>query len=310
MASPTQSITTSTPRFPVRARISLATSCVWWLSTTSAPNTRARSSFASLPDVTHTRTERLADRERRQRNAPTNPANEDLVVSRTFARVTTIRHAVSVARGMRQRWRRNAPRYRQHVRSRDHERLGQRARAVLSQNRVREAQRIVSGATVLASAIAHPGIHGDASPTRTTSPSDRPRPRCLCNPSRESTPWMRTLGTPFTTERSRWSSAAAQTRTARHPSAIQAPGVGAETQLIESAMSVDRQCSHQLPRPLYSAKLARAMALHVAVRRNAASTRKCVRAVRRIPVTGPRNDSDQGVPRSENRSSRRRSLDG
>ena len=47
VASPTFSITTSTPRFAVSARISAATLWVVWLIVTSAPRSRARASFSS-----------------------------------------------------------------------------------------------------------------------------------------------------------------------------------------------------------------------------------------------------------------------
>src|SRR5688500_721296 len=54
VASPTESTTTSTPRFCVLARISFPTSMPRWLIVASAPSATARASFASLPEVTVT----------------------------------------------------------------------------------------------------------------------------------------------------------------------------------------------------------------------------------------------------------------
>ena len=84
---PTMSTTTSTPRFCVRARISFPTSTPRWLSVSSAPSATARSSFASLPEVTaRTRAEQLArSGAHAERDAAADPPDQH-VVARPHAR--------------------------------------------------------------------------------------------------------------------------------------------------------------------------------------------------------------------------------
>src|SRR6185312_14132454 len=100
VAWPTVSTTTSAPRLPVLARTSRATSWVRWLNAASAPNPSARSSFVSLPDVTHTRAPcSFAICSAARATPPPIPQINTRSPSRTAARVTIIRQAVSMANG-------------------------------------------------------------------------------------------------------------------------------------------------------------------------------------------------------------------
>src|SRR5256885_762002 len=79
VASPTCSMTTSTPRRFVRRLISSAMSWVWWLITWKAPSARARSTFASEPAVAKTRApaDRTVSR-RRPIHSPTYDFTRDI----------------------------------------------------------------------------------------------------------------------------------------------------------------------------------------------------------------------------------------
>ncbi len=100
VASPTESSTTFTPRPPRSRRSSFGTSSDAWFSVTSAPSARARSSLASLDDVTITVAPRSFAIPSAARATPP-PMPQISTVSPGFvaARVTTIRHAVRCTSG-------------------------------------------------------------------------------------------------------------------------------------------------------------------------------------------------------------------
>ena len=96
VASPTCSMTTSTPRLFVSRLISAAMSCRWWLITSDAPSARARSSLSSdaggrehARAVQERRSESPPGRRRCRRRAPARPRR-----AAACARVISMCHAV------------------------------------------------------------------------------------------------------------------------------------------------------------------------------------------------------------------------
>ena len=167
------STTTSTPRLPVRARISLADVHAAMVERLVGAE-RARALELLVAARRHPVTcapSSLRDLQRASATPPPIPQISTCSPAVTRARVTSMRHAVSVASVNAAASIGSASsRHRAHVRRRHHDVLGQRARKVLAEDAEADAERLLAGEAVLARAVA------DARVDRCTRSPDARRP--------------------------------------------------------------------------------------------------------------------------------------